>query len=83
MPVLEEGKLLFKERLANEKSIDSTDDGKLEGFREILRYDKRNRNAKRALWTIIKCLKPRHIIKDLYQKNLLERVFWYIFLIGC
>ena len=83
MPVLEEGKLLFKERLANEKSIDSTDDGKSEGFREILRYDKRNRNAKRALWTSIKCLKPRHIIKDLYQKNLLERVFWYIFLIGC
>ena len=32
MPVLEEGKLLFKERLANEKSIDSTDDGKSEGF---------------------------------------------------
>ena len=26
MPVLEEGMLLFKEKLANEKSIDSTDD---------------------------------------------------------
>ena len=26
MPVLEEGKLLFEENLANEKSIDSTDD---------------------------------------------------------
>ena len=37
MPVLEEGKLLYKERLANEKSIDSTDDGKSDGFREILR----------------------------------------------
>ena len=26
MPVLEEGKLLFEEKLVNEKSIDSTDD---------------------------------------------------------
>ena len=26
MPVLEEGKLFFEEKLANEKSIDSTDD---------------------------------------------------------
>ena len=26
MPVLEEGKLLFKEKLANEKSINNTDD---------------------------------------------------------
>ena len=71
--------MLFKERLANEKSIDSTDDGKSEGFREM-RYDKRNRNAKRALWTSIKCLKPRHIIKDLKQKkHLRESLLVYIF----
>ena len=68
----------------NQSTVQMTwHEGKSEGFREILRYDKRNRNAKRALWTSIKCLKPRHIIKDLCQKNLLERVFWYIFLIGC
>ena len=37
-----------EEKLANEKSIDSTNDlqeGGLRRFREILRYDNRNRNA--------------------------------------
>ena len=37
-----------EEKLANEKSIDSTNDlqeGGLRRFREILCYDKRNRNA--------------------------------------
>ena len=30
-------------------------EGKSEGFREILRYDKRNRNAIYGSWTSIKC----------------------------
>ena len=40
--------MLFEEKLANEKSIDSTNDlqeGGLRRFREILRYDNSNRNA--------------------------------------
>ena len=48
MPVLEEGKLLFEEKLANENQLTvqmTWLEGKSEGFREILRHDKRNRNA--------------------------------------
>ena len=52
MPVLEEGKLLLGKNLPtkNQLTVQMTwQEGKSEGFREILRYDKRNRNATNAL----------------------------------
>ena len=48
MPVLEEGKLLLGKNLPrkNQLTVQMTwQEGKSEGFREILRYDKRNRDA--------------------------------------
>ena len=48
MPVFEEGKLLFKEKLPTKYQLTvqmTWHEGKSEGFREILRYNKRNRNA--------------------------------------
>ena len=48
MPVLEEGKLFLRKNLPtkNQLTVQMTwQEGKSEGFREILRYDKRNRNV--------------------------------------
>ena len=79
MPVLEEGKLLFKEKLANEKSIDSTDDL---ARRKIRRFSwnsalwQRNRNAICGLWTSIKCVEM--LPKTSILKNV-HLIRWGIF----
>ena len=55
MPVLEEGKLLFNEKLANEKSIDSTDDL---ARRKIIRFSwnsaLRQKKQKCHMWVMNK-----------------------------
>ena len=57
-----------------------------EGFREILRYDKKkknnNRNAICGLRTSTKCWEPIHIIKN-HSKTLSKRDFWHKFLMSC
>ena len=50
-------------------------EGKSEGFREILRYDKRNRDAICGLCRSTRCWKPIHIIKNLQQKFLSKTFF--------
>ena len=75
-PVLLLGKLLFKEKLANEKSIDSTYDlawRKIRSFCEILRYDKRNRNATSALRTSILGVEKLYISSNINTKKTFQR----------
>ena len=58
MPVLEEGKLLLGKNLPtkNQLTVQMTwQEGKSEGFREILRYDKRNRDAICGLCRSTRC----------------------------
>ena len=79
MPVLEEGKLLLGKNLPtkNQLTVQMTwQEGKSEGFREILRYDKRNRNAICGLWTSIKCVEM--LSKTSTLKNV-HRIRWGIF----
>ena len=63
-------------------------EGKSEGFREILRYNKRNRNAICGLWRSTGCWKPIHIIKNLQQNTLSKTFFffsinfWYVVKMG-
>ena len=44
-------------------------EGKSEGFREILRYDKRNRNAISALWRSILGVENLDITLKIYTKK--------------
>ena len=83
---MEEGKLLFKEKLANENSIDGKDDL---ARRKIRRF---SRNY--ALWQKITEMpyvgyEQVLTVGNLYislkinnKKKLLKRVFWYKFLIS-
>ena len=48
-------------------------EGKSEGFREILRYDKRNRNAMRGLWTSILGVENLYISLKIYTKKTFQR----------
>ena len=84
---MEEGKLLFKEKLANENSIDGKDNL---ARRKIRRF---SRNF--ALWQKITEMpyvgyEQVLTVGNLYislkinnKKKLLKRVFWYKFLISC
>ena len=73
MSVSDEGKLLFKEKLANENSIDNTDDLAKEteiphvGYEQLLNVGN--------LYISLKIYDKK--------KNLLKRVFCYKFLTSC
>ena len=62
-------------------------EGKSEGFREILRYDKRNRNAISALWTNILGVENLYIFLKISTKNTFQREsfginFYYVVMEG-
>ena len=48
-------------------------EGKSEGFCEILRYDKRNRNATSALRTSISGVEKLYISSNIYTKKTFQR----------
>ena len=80
MPVLEEGKLLFEEKLADEKSMDSTDDL---ARRKIRRFSWNsapwNRNAICGLWRSIKYVEMLSETSILKNVNVIRRGIFKIY----